>query len=541
MRDRRSFLASSAGTLSAALFSHWPLESLAQIGSPAISDWDAGRVRHILPSVSDSRILIKCSFDRPLSQAPTLRVDSQDVPGVMSDTAGEFWQFYTGDLDSGRRYTLSLTDNSGSALCEPWPLSTFPDLAAQPERCRILFYTCAGGPGGRYDGIGQRRGFLPTEIRNRLLRRALSFEPDAVIANGDHMYWDLHDWRGDEPGALSANGRESNFDFSTRVFSGNNEASLKAAAGPQIIPVYGNDFRSTPVFFLQDDHDHWENDAVTDDFASYPIAWFQLQLARATQSLFYPEFLPDPRRPMGLPWSGVGDRGDRSESFGTLRFGSLTEILLYDVRRTVNLAGPNAVFVDSEVERWLIDRTRSNDTRHLVHEPSNPFGWSAGKWGEWYPDILDPETGELTTAIEKPYWQRGWLRQHDRIAEAMGAQRDRIAMTISGDMHAVGAGQILRSGSHEFERNPINAILSGPIGTSPGAFPSRGRGIGATPSKHLDLLETSAPLEEHGFTLVDFFPDRAVVRQYKWDVNREPLEALDRLEPFFTTELEPPA
>ena len=99
----------------------------------------------------------------------------------------------------------------------------------------------------------------------------------------------------------------------------------------------------------------------------------------------------------------------------------------------------------------------------------------------------------------------------------------------------------LQEASHEFERNPINAILSGPIGTSPGAFPSRGRGISATPSGHLDMLETSAPLEEHGFTLVDFLPDRAVVRQYKWDVNSEPLEALDTLEPFFTTELEPPA
>ena len=91
---------------------------------------------------------------------------------------------------------------------------------------------------------------------------------------------------------------------------------MKAAAGPQIVPVYGSDFRSTPVFFLQDDHDHWENDAVTDDIASFPIPWFQLQLARATQHLYYPEFLPDAGRPAGLPWSSAGDRGDLSESFG---------------------------------------------------------------------------------------------------------------------------------------------------------------------------------------------------------------------------------
>jgi len=28
-------------------------------------------------------------------------------------------------------------------------------------------------------------------VRNRLLRRGLSFQPDAMIANGDHVYWDL--------------------------------------------------------------------------------------------------------------------------------------------------------------------------------------------------------------------------------------------------------------------------------------------------------------------------------------------------------------
>ena len=540
MNQRRKFLSRSAGAMSAAMFAHWPFEALAQPSVPA-PDWDAGRVRHILPTVSDSRMLIKCSFDRPLSQPPRLQVDTQTASGRMSDTIGEFWQFEAGNLDAGRRYTLALSDSAGSALCEPWPLTTFPAIGSQPQQCRILFYTCAGGAGGSYDGIGQRRGFLPAPIRNRLLRRGLSFAPDAVVANGDHMYWDLHEWRGKTPGELSANGRASNFDFSTTAFGGSNEASIKAAAGPQILPVYGNDFRSTPVFFLQDDHDHWENDAVTDEFASYPVHWFQLQLARATQSLYYPEFLPDPRRPRGLPWSGIGDRGDRSESFGTLRYGDLAEILLYDVRRTMNLAGPNAVFVDSAVEDWLIERTRANETRHMVHEPSNPFGWSAGKWGEWYPDILDPDTGMLTTAIEKPYWQSGWLRQHDRIAEALSSQRRRIAMTISGDLHAIGAGQMLRAGSHDFERNPIHAILSGPIGTSPGAFPSRGRGIASTPSRYLDVLETSAPIEQHGFTLVDFLTDRAVVQQFKWDVNNEPLEAIDSLEPFFTTELEPPA
>ena len=538
LRHRRRFLAASAGTVGAALFGRFPLEAMAQELPPATSDWDRGRVRHILPTVSDSRILIKASFDRPLVAAPTLRVGSTAVAGQMSDTAGEYWQFHAGELEAGRRYTLSLVDNGGAPLCEPWPLTTFPAPGETPTRFRTLFYTCAGGPSGSYEGIGQRSDFLPTAIRNRILRRALSFQPDAVVANGDHMYWDLHEWRGENPGALSENGRASNFDYSASVLATSNETALKAAAGPQIVPLYGADFRSTPVFFIQDDHDHWENDAVADEFASYPIAWFQLQLARATQQLYYPEYLPDARRPMGLPWSAAGDRGDVSESFGTIRYGNLAEILLYDVRRTVNLAGPNAQFIDPQVERWLIDRTESGETRHVVHAPSNPFGWSAGKWGEWYPDVLDPDGGKLTTAIDKPYWQSGWLKQHDRLVRAMGAQRGRVPLTISGDLHAIGAGKILRSGEIEHV-SPIHAVLSGPVGTSPQAFPSTARGIGSTPSTHLDMEETMAPIEEHGFTLVDFSTDSVVLRQFKWDVNREPLDAIDRMEPFFTSELEP--
>lgn len=536
--DRRRFLAGSAGAMGTAFFGRFPLEAMAQEAPPAIEGWDAGRVRHILPTVSDSRILIKVSFDRPLSDAPILRLGTTTVTGKMSDTAGEYWQFHAGDLEPAQRYTLALQGAEGGSLCEPWPLSTFPAPESNPERVRVLFFSCAGGVGGTYEGIGERQDFLPTSIRNRLLRRALSFQPDAAVANGDHMYWDLHTWQGENAGQLSEAGQISNFDFSASALGASNETAMKAAAGPQIVPVYGCDFRSTPVFFIQDDHDHWENDAVTDDFASYPIQWFQLQLARATQQLYYPEFLPDVARPAGLPWSSAGDRGDVSESFGTLRFGQLAEVLLYDVRRTVNLAGPNAVFVDHQVERWLTDRTRSTDVRHLVHAPSNPFGWSAGKWGEWYPDILDPDSGALTTEIDKPYWQEGWLRQHDRLAAALSAQTERVPLVISGDLHAIGAGRFARSGELDLERNPVTAVLSGPIGTSERGFPSVVRGIRATAPSHLDLEEMMPPVEDHGFTLVDFLGDRIVLRQFKWDVDREPLDAIDSLEPFFTSELE---
>ena len=540
--DRRKFLASTAGGMAAALLNSWPLPAMAaqQSSPPVQDDWDPGVVRHLLPTVSDTRLLLKTSLQSPLTTPPRLRIEgggtTRRVDGRMNDTLGEFWQFYVEDLTPSVRYQLSMVDGDGTLLCESWPLATFPAPQQQPEQARILFYTCAGGPQGTYTGIGERSGNLPTGIRNRLLRRGLSFAPDAVIANGDHIYWDLHTWQGDNAGNLSAAGRQSDFDFQGRVFGGSNEAALKLAADPQIVPVYGTDFRSTPVFFLQDDHDHWENDSPL----SYPVPWFQLELARATQQLYYPEFLADQTRPAGLPWSVRSDRGDLSESFGTLRYGRLTEILLYDVRRTMNVGDLNALFIDREVERWLKDRTASHDTRHLVHAPSNPPGWSAGKWGEWYPDVLDPDTGTLTTRFPKPHWRQGWLDQHDRLMRSLSDMKHRTPLVISGDLHAIGMGEIQRSGDLDLRTNPVTTILSGPIGTSIRGFPSVVRGIRSSPPAHLDLNERVVPLEEHGFTLVDFLPDRTVVRLFKWDVNSQPLDAIDNLEPFHTTELEAP-
>ncbi len=537
--DRRRFLKSTAGGAAAAWVGSWPWQALlAQQGATVSLDgWDTGQVRHILPGVSDSRMLIKTSFARPLAEAPELRLQSSGsvrrVTGRMSDTAGEFWQFYLEDLTPATRYELSLLDAGGAALCDSWPLSTFPAPDRDVDRLRLLFYTCAGGPEGSYSGIGERSGYLPTVIRNRLLRRGLAFAPDAAIANGDHIYWDLHTWQGEGAGELSPAGRESNFDYAARVSGGHNEAALKMAAGPQIIPVYGTDFRSTPMFFLQDDHDHWENDSPL----TYPVPWFQLQLARVTQQLYYPEFLADSTRPVGLPWSTRSERGELSESFGTLRYGNLAEVLLYDVRRTLRVGEMNAAFLDRVVEDWLHERTASRDTRHLIHAPSNPPGWSAGKWGEWYPDTLDPATGQLSTDIAKPHWQRGWLEQHDRLMQSLANMRHRSPLVVSGDLHATGVGAIHGAGNLDFSSNPITTILSGPVSTSVRGFPSVVRNARAMPSQYLDFDEQVAPFEQHGFTLVDFEGDQIVARLFKWDVNSEPVEAIDSLQPYHTVEL----
>lgn len=539
---RRQFLKRSAGAMGGAWLSAWPWQQLmAQQSLANASDgWDAGLVRHLLPAVNDSHFLIKASFTRALNDAPRLRVqngaDERYVEGYRNDSLGQFWQFYVSELRPETEYTLSLHDRGGDALCDSWPLSTFPDPQQSPERLRVLFYTCAGGPEGQYFGIGDRRGNLPIAIRRRLLRRGLAFAPQAAVANGDHIYWDLHTWQGENAGELSPAGQQSDFDFAARVMGGSNEQAMKLAAGPQIVPLYGTDFRSTPMYFLQDDHDHWENDSPL----TYPVPWFQLQLARTTQQLYYPEFLADPTRSPGLPYSHFSARGDLSESFGTLRYGDLLEVLLYDVRRTLSVGELNASFLDRNVEDWLAERTASSDTRHLVHVPSNPPGWTAGKWGEWYPDVLHPETGQLTTQIPKPHWQRGWLSQHDRIMQEVANMRHRNPLFIAGDLHATGVGTMYGSGNLDFSDNPITNILCGPVSTSIRGFPSVVRGVPSAPSQYLDFEEQVPAIEEHGFTLVDFERDRIVAQLFKWDVNSQPVEAIDTLQPYYQVELDRP-
>src|SRR5262249_16354097 len=205
--------------------------------------------------------------------------------------------------------------------------------------------------------------------------------------------------------------------------------------------------RSPPISFIQDDHDYCDNDEATDETIPSPPSHFMLSLARATQQMFYPEFLPDVARPRGLPWSSAADRPDGvSETFGTIRYGRLAEILLYDIRRTMTLAGPSAVYVDLQAEKWLTPSIAPTHLLHVLHAPSNPPGWTAGKWGEWYPDILGPDR-KLTISRSKPYWQPGWLKQHDRLMGAMSAMKGRIALVISGDMHSIALGTMFGSGA----------------------------------------------------------------------------------------------
>lgn len=484
----------------------------------------SANVRHILLTASHDRLLVKASFPTAYTQAPLLRVKERFVTGIASDTRGYFWQFDVPGLTPSTEHVLQLHDGRRRALNDPWTVKTFPDLSSKESKLRLLVYTCAGGD--------EKTQFLPIATRQRLFRRALAFAPDAVIGNGDHIYWDLRQTGAPPRYSDELIQERGAFSRSLPVLGTSNEKTLTNVGDAQIGSLYGTMFQSLPVFFTQDDHDYFENDDADEEMVTYPPDHFMLQCGRGIRRLYFPEFLPDPNRPIGLPGASAADRPPNTgECFGTLRYGTLAELLLYDCRRYLSLAGPNAGMIPREAERWITRRLLDSETTHLVQVPSLPPVWSAGKWGDWYPDYLDAN-GELSLDVTKPYWQTGWAKQHDRIMKATSEQKSgRIPLFFAGDMHAHGHAQILRTGEEQLKKNPVHVHLSGCISTTTRGFPSGVRRTPPKPTKYIDAEMKQNALEENGFLIVDFTEASIRIRSFKWRPPA-PETAIDTLEPF---------
>ncbi len=501
-------------------------------------------LRHLLPAATHERFLIKASFHQPVRRAPELRVDNRKAAGIRTDTSGQFWQFDVPGLKPATEYKLRIDGE------DPWTLKTLPPPGATVDRFRLLIYTCAGGHDAMPIEGTNDPYWVSVDARRRLFSRALREKPDAMIAIGDHVYFDLRFGRGTgrapagaQPWARALLGGEFNRDIP--VIGTPNEGLLRRAVDRQIADLYGTLFRSTPVHFIQDDHDYFENDeailapkadssqaTVSSTIAgiSFPPDDFMMRLARATQHLYFPEHLPNGDRPVGLPGASAFDRAPgASECYGTLRVGNLAELLLFDCRRFQTLRGPYAHLIPANVESWLTRRMRESTAKHVVNVPSMPIGWSAGKWGEWYPDVLDGQ-GRLGVARSKYFWQEGWRAQHDRLLRAC-SDMSRIPLFLSGDLHALGHGAIAQNGSMDLRRNPVHSVLTGPISTGPKGWPSSARGTPPLKATGLDVRETLAPLEHNGFTLIDFEPEKIAFRMYRWKMG-QPEAAIDSLEPF---------
>ncbi len=184
----------------------------------------------------------------------------------------------------------------------------------------------------------------------------------------------------------------------------------------------------------------------------------------------------------------------------------------------------------------------------LLHVPSHPFGWSAGKWREWYPDVADVGDGAgpaiseccdtggrrfgLTTDRDKFLWQAGWWSQHQRLLESLTSQTRRPGIVLSGDLHAIGHSTLERSGDLDLSANPVHAVLTGTMGTMNG-WPSDARGTPPLPAIGLVHQAQGEVVEKNGFTLLDITPGEVTVRLFAWR-SGEPVDAIDTLEPYHT-------
>ena len=520
-------------------------------GAYAEDGWRQGELLHVVPGANHERFVVKCSFRTPRTP-PVLRVGDLRVPARTTDSESRYFAFDAQGLRPDRAYSLQLVDETGAPLTDPWPLRTYPAPDASPESVRLLAFTCAGGHPSYPGFTTDTQPFLSLALRRRLLARALSFNPAAAIAIGDHVYWDqrtqLDSRRASVREAASAwYATVGPLDRSLPAKGTSNEAVIKAAVEPQFGELYGVMLRSTPSYFVNDDHDYYENDEATDRFVTLPPHAYQLSFGRFTRDLFMPEFLPDPARPALMSGSGAGDReAGVSESFGTFRYGNLAEALIYDCARFLSLKGDVAGLVPPEAEAWLTARTADQRVRHLFHVPSHPFGWTAGKWREWYPDVADVGEGDtavaqmradgqrfrLTTERRKFFWQRGWFLQHQRLLAALSGQRERAGVVLSGDLHATGHVRIRESAELDLETNPVHAILTGPLGTGRG-WPSRARGTPPLTPHGLALEDVAPVREKNGFALFDIAPDAVTVRLFEWR-RGEPEEAIDTLAPYHT-------
>jgi hypothetical protein len=524
-------------------------------------NWNSGKVLHILPTVNHQRMLIKVSFMEPLPKPPVLTIPGTGarVVGVRTDSQGSFWRFDVSGLHPKTEYKLALHDAEGHELCDPWPLATFPSPDRAVQRFRLLIYTGLGGHDAHIEWFGT--GPLPLPTRIKLLNKALSLKPDALVSSGDQIYYDLQYDKsarvmGSAPRSIAYAGT---FDRSKPVLGTANEDVLKKAVGPQIAYLYGTACRSMPTFFLLDDHDYFENDIATKDAwgfeikllllairspwfkggVSFPPDRFMLDLAASAQKLYMPEFLPDPTRPADLPATNTPDRAaGAGECYGTLRYGTLFEGLLYEGRRFVTLTGKDAVVFPTSVEAWLKARMAAQDTEFVVHLPAIEYGWSAGKWMEWYPDVRS-DAGKLTTAEPKYAWQPGWFNQHNRILSAASAMDHTIPLFICGDMHSQAILKIVESGDVNLSANPVISVLSGSLGTGPRGWPSKFRGVAAEPASAIKGKEILSCVEKNGFVIADFTPDKVVIQFYAWRPP-EPEAGIDDLKPYYTFELSNP-
>lgn len=498
-------------------------------------NWNEGAVKHILSNFDHEQLLLKVSTKTAFEKPIKLLLNEREIIATAADPKRRFWQFHAKNLKSDTTYSLQLFDNEDQSISDPWQIKTFPAPSASPEKLTIMTYTCAGGVEESFAG---KEIFIDIKIRQELFKRGLSYNPDLVIANGDHIYWDQQSLQLSKLRSLLGIRLEQKYgklDLTKPMLGEENYETFTKIADIQIADLYGCYFRGVPIYFLPDDHDLFENDEATEQLVTFPPKDYMMDGAQSTQQLYYPEFLANAAKPKTFPDVHPFSE-DLGTSFGIIQYGNLAEFNLYDCKRFSDLKGEQAKVIPQDVENWLEERIDSSQAKWLFHVPSSPFGWTAGKWQEWYPDVLN-ENGELTITEEKYLWQSGWWKQHQRILAMLSNQKERIPLLLQGDLHIANAGRIDKSGGLDFHENPIYAIGTGPIGSSEMGYASSFRGIGAQVPKNMTVEELMKPIEKNGFTIIELDKEKAIIKVFAWRAPQKVAE-IANMEPVFELVLE---
>ncbi|MFT4565129.1 MAG: hypothetical protein ACI9FN_000077 [Saprospiraceae bacterium] len=475
-------------------------------------EWEAGSVKHILPSFDHRQLLLKVSFVDELSAPPSLQVGDKKIIGSASGINGKYWQFYIDKLTASTAYELSILSGSGIAITSPWNITTFPHPDSSATALKALLYTCAGGISESFFG---KEIFLDMVPRRSLLIEGLSHDPRIVVANGDHVYWDQKTFEISLIKRLllyRRNRQYGKLDLTKSMLHHDNYYKFTSIVDDQISELYGCLLREKSVYFLTDDHDLLENDEALESIISLPPTEYMLDAARSTQLLYYPEFLGNKLKPSDFP-DMISKTPGLSTSFGMIKYGSLAEFNMYDCKRYCSIDGKDAVVIPRVVEQWLSDRQQSN-SKWVIQVPSTPLGYTAGKWAEWYPDVLDG-SGSLSIKTEKYMWPKGWWNQHQRILNSISLG-NHTPVIMQGDLHMASAGKIMSSGKMNFSNNPIHILTTAPLGSGKLGFPSSVRNTGAEIPVYLEVEEDLRPLEKNGFTIAEISQTKMKFKIYTW-------------------------
>ena len=495
MYSRRTFLKITAGIIG--LFS----------GGFILRNSNNQKVNHILASASHEKLALCVSLSKQTPRLELMLDDKIVVKGIQTDRKGTNWQFISNKLVSNHSYKLQLI-SKGEPIYKSWSLKTFPDPDSEVEGVSIMSFTCAGGPEG-FKTSG-KEFFKPLRFRQKVFKEGLSRNPDFAIAIGDHIYWDL---RGKSSPPVGRNSKlikfflgsyislvYGSFNRLESISSSNNEKVLKNIGNEQIASLYGTRFKSTPIFFIPDDHDYFENDDAEEKIVTFPADKFSKDAFKKIADLFYPPLLDTPD-------------GKPNRNIGRIRYGNAFEGLMADCAGNMTLGNKKARLIAKKDEEWILSRMEKSTAKSLAFIPSHPFGYTAGKWREWYPDVvaekgasgtvinelLSDTKGSLTDDVDKFLWQKGWFLQHQRLIKSI-SERKGPRFIFSGDIHAIAASSIIQSGDIKL-KNKIKTFLVGPVGSSSAGWPSFARGITADNPKQLICKSIYKTREENGFTI----------------------------------------